>query len=99
MGLYHALDSVTNLKYKLYFLTPNKKFSKRKALAFNRDRCFHLVICLRLILFHYSPVAIATFAFAHRKTCIRQQCKETTVSSCHRYLINTGVEKMNYIEL
>jgi hypothetical protein len=38
MGLYHSLDGVTNLKYKLlYFLTPYKKISKRKALAFNRD--------------------------------------------------------------
>jgi hypothetical protein len=54
MGLYHPLDGVTNLKYKLlYFLTPNKKISKRKALAFNWDRCCHLVICLWLILFHY----------------------------------------------
>ncbi len=26
MGLYHPLDGITNLKYKLlYFLTPNKK--------------------------------------------------------------------------
>ncbi len=50
MGLYHPPDGVTNLKYKLlYFLTPIKKNSKRKALAFNRDRCCHLAICLRLI--------------------------------------------------
>ncbi len=28
---------------------------------------------------------------------IRHQCKKTTVLSCHRCLINTGVEKMNYI--
>ncbi len=34
-GLYHPLDGVTNLKYKLLcFFTPNNKFSKRKALAF-----------------------------------------------------------------
>ncbi len=53
MGLDHPLDGVTNLKYKLlYFLTPNKKNSKRKALAFNRDISCHLSICLRLILFH-----------------------------------------------
>jgi hypothetical protein len=52
MGLYHPLDGITNLKYKsLYFLTPFKKNSKRKALAFNRDRCCHLAICLRLIIF------------------------------------------------
>jgi hypothetical protein len=38
MGLYHPLDGVTILKYKLsYFLIPNKKTSKRKALAFNRE--------------------------------------------------------------
>jgi len=30
MELYHALDGVTNLKYKLlYFLTPNKKFKEK----------------------------------------------------------------------
>ncbi len=53
MVFYYPLDGVTNLKYKLlYFLTPNKNFSKRNALAFSQDRCCHLVICLRLILFH-----------------------------------------------
>jgi hypothetical protein len=44
MGLYHPLDGITNAKYKLYFLTPNKKNSKRKALALNRDRCCHLAM-------------------------------------------------------
>ncbi len=53
MGLYHPLDGDTNLKYKLLcFLTPNKKNSKKKALAFNRDRCCHLALCLQSILFH-----------------------------------------------
>jgi hypothetical protein len=28
---------------------------------------------------------------------IRHQCRKTAVLSCHRCLINTGVEKMNYI--
>ncbi len=29
MGLYHPLDGITNLKYKLlYFLTPNKKIQR-----------------------------------------------------------------------
>ncbi len=52
-GLYHPPDGVTNLKYKLlYFLTPIKKKSKRKALAFTRDRCCYMAICLWLILFH-----------------------------------------------
>jgi hypothetical protein len=60
MGLYHPLDGVTNLKYKLlYFSTHNKKISKRKALAFNRDRCYHLVICLQLILFYFDSEKLA----------------------------------------
>jgi hypothetical protein len=44
---HHSLGGITNLKYKLLcFLTPNKKNSKRKALAFNRDRCGHLALPL-----------------------------------------------------
>jgi hypothetical protein len=55
MGLYHPLDGDTTLKYELLcFLTPNKKISKRKALAFNWDRCCHLALCLWLILFHFQ---------------------------------------------
>ncbi len=51
MVLFHPLDGDTNLKYKmLRFLTPNKKISKKKALAFNQDRCCHLSLCLWLIL-------------------------------------------------
>ncbi len=34
-----------------------------------------------------------TFFFCNRTTLIRHQCKKTTGLSCHRYLINTGVEK------
>ena len=59
MGLYHPLDGKTNLKYKLLcFLTPNKKISKRKALAFNQDRCCHLALCLQLILFDFMKKVI-----------------------------------------
>jgi hypothetical protein len=28
---------------------------------------------------------------------IRHQCRKATIFSSHRWLINTGVEKMNYI--
>jgi len=35
--------------------------------------------------------------FAIEKHCIRHQCKKITVLSCHRYLISTGIEKMNNI--
>jgi hypothetical protein len=35
MGLYHALEGITNLKYKLlYFLTPNKNIFKEKGTSF-----------------------------------------------------------------
>ncbi len=33
----------------------------------------------------------------NRTACIRHQCRKTTVSRCHRCLINTGVEKINNI--
>jgi hypothetical protein len=57
IGLYHRLNGNTNLKYKLLcFLTPNKKISKRKALAFNWDRCCHLALCLWLILFQCTKL-------------------------------------------
>ncbi len=57
IGLYHPLNGDTNLKYKLLcFLILNKKISKRKALAFYRDRCCHLVLCLRMILFHCDTI-------------------------------------------
>jgi hypothetical protein len=37
-----------------------------------------------------------TLTFDQNRTAhIRHQSRKTTVLSCHRYLINTGVEKMN----
>jgi hypothetical protein len=47
------LDGVTNSKYKLLPFLTKKNFKVKKALAFNRDRCGHLALCLQLILFHY----------------------------------------------
>ncbi len=53
IGLYHPLDGVGNPKYKLlHFLTTKLFCKEKKALAFNRDRCCHLALCLRLIHFH-----------------------------------------------
>ena len=54
IGLYHPLDGITYLKYKmLYFVTTKNNFcEEKKALAFNQDRCCHLALCLRLILSH-----------------------------------------------
>ncbi len=54
IGLYHPLHGIINPKYKfLCFLTTNI-FNEKKALAFNQDRCCHLVLCLQLILFHFE---------------------------------------------
>ncbi len=33
---------------------------------------------------------------ANRTEWIIHQCRKTAVLSCHRWLINTGVEKINY---
>ncbi len=53
IGLHHPLDGVTNPEYKLLcFIQLTKFFYKEeKALAFNRDGCCHLALCLQLILF------------------------------------------------
>ncbi len=52
-GLHHPLDGVTNPQYKLlHFIQLTFFCKKKRALAFNRDRCWHLMLCLRLILFH-----------------------------------------------
>jgi hypothetical protein len=55
IGLHHPLDGVTNPEYKLlrFIQLTNFFAKKRSALAFNRDRCCHLALCLRLILFHW----------------------------------------------
>jgi hypothetical protein len=53
IGLHHPLDGVTNTEYKLLCFIQLTIFCKEeKALAFNWDRCCHLALCLRLILFH-----------------------------------------------
>jgi hypothetical protein len=52
IGLYCPLSGITYPKYILMcFLTTLIFYSQKKALAFNRDRCRHLTLCLRLILF------------------------------------------------
>jgi hypothetical protein len=54
-GLHHPLDGITNPEYKLLCFIQLTKFfwKEEKALAFNRDRCCHLALCLQLILFHW----------------------------------------------
>jgi hypothetical protein len=65
IGLHHPLDGITNPEYTLLcFIQLTKFFCKeKKALAFNQDRCCHLALCLRLILFH-----CLLFQFHNRKS-------------------------------
>ncbi len=58
-GLYHPPDGVTNPEYKLLrFIQLTKLVCKKKrAPAFNWDRCCHLVLCLQVILFHCTYVS------------------------------------------
>ncbi len=57
MRLCHPPDGSTSPKYKLLCFITTKFFCKEKnALAFNRDRCCHLVLCLRLIPFHWTKL-------------------------------------------
>ncbi len=53
MRLCHPPDGSTSPKYKLRcFITINFFSEEKNALAFNRDRCCHLVLCSQLIPFH-----------------------------------------------
>jgi hypothetical protein len=60
MGLHHPLEGITNPKYKLlhFWATKMKLYKEKKALALNRNRCCHLVLCLQLILFHCVCLSI-----------------------------------------
>ncbi len=56
MRLCHPPDGSTSPKYKLLCFITTKKICKEKnALAFNWDRCCHLVLCLQLILTNWFP--------------------------------------------
>jgi len=52
IGRHHPLEGVTNSKSKLLSFLAIFFCKAKKALAFNRDRCGHLALCLQLILFH-----------------------------------------------
>jgi hypothetical protein len=67
--MHHPLDGITNHKYKmLHFLTTKFFCNDKKTLAFNRDRCCHLV------LYHWNYAQIILPAlFAIRGYSIRIQ--------------------------
>jgi hypothetical protein len=55
--LHHPLDGTFIPEYELLCFIQLPKFfcKEEKALAFNRDGCCHLALCLQLILFHFVP--------------------------------------------
>ncbi len=74
MRLCHPPDGSTSPKYKLLcFIKTEKNCKEKNELAFNRDRCCHLVLCLRLIPFHYF-ITLPTKVCE----CFRLQSKVTT---------------------
>ncbi len=84
IGLYHPLDGDTNLKYRLLcFLTPNKKISKRKAPAFNWDRCCHLALCLRL--FAADSLLLATDFYRQKSYLLGEICPLQNSSCWPKY--------------
>ena len=53
MRLCHPPDGSTSRKYKLLcFITAKINCKEKNALAFNQDRCCHLVLCFWLIPFN-----------------------------------------------
>ncbi len=44
-----------------------------------------------------SSIQMLQISTNNRTACFRHKGRKTTVLSCHRCLLNTGVEKMNYI--
>jgi hypothetical protein len=52
-----------------------------------------MLVCLSFAL--YPSLIFAGQGCGNGTAHIRNQCTETAVLSCHRFLINSGVEKMN----
>jgi hypothetical protein len=73
------------------FQSPNKEQQFHKKNFFWRNLQF---CAIRWTVF----VAILLYInFSNRTARIRQECRRATVLSCHRCIINTGIEKMNTI--
>jgi hypothetical protein len=101
IGLYRPLDGITNHKYKLmHFLTAKYVFcNDKKTLAFNRDKCCHLLLCLQLILFHWSInnnrdkfIAQVTHWIEQRALKNVNNCLNTNI---HSYLETSGGQSYN----
>jgi len=66
IGLYQPLGGITDHKYELlHFLTTKYFYKDKKALAFNWDKCCHLVIFLQLIHFHLNQTTMFQACFLY----------------------------------
>jgi hypothetical protein len=90
MRLCQPPDGSTNPKYKLLCFITTKKICKEKnALAFNRDRCCHLVLCLQSIPFHCT--CLGHLGQCNRDWIVSIFCRTTQSgqgkynSDCHRH--------------
>jgi hypothetical protein len=80
MRLSHPPDGSTSPKYKLLCFITTKKICKEKnALAFNRDRCCHLVLCLRLIPSNYFSSELYFVYIFSAALCYRLQLEPYNV--------------------
>ncbi len=90
MRLCHPPDGSTSPKYKLLCFITTKIFCKEKnALAFNLDRCCHLVLCLQLIPFHCNIFYVAPSVISEnvKKTCCSIISTHSYVELCFFILI------------
>ncbi len=79
IGLHHPLDGITSPLYKLLrFIQLTNFFCKeKKALAFNRDRCCHLALCLQLMLFHWTGRCLGEpYLYAANGITRFEKCKQ-----------------------
>ncbi len=84
MRLCYPPDGSTSPKYKLLcFITTNFFCKEKNAPAFNRDRCCHLVLCLRLIPFHWRDPKSCFGQIFHFKLGRFSVMKEVHVSNTH----------------
>jgi hypothetical protein len=98
MRLCHPPDGNTSAKYKLLCFITTKKICKEKnTLAFNWDRCCHLVLCLRLIPFHCAEWHYAEWQNVWWHYAKWYYTKYNGVLACTKKLGNCNIQSvMNY---
>jgi len=84
----------------LYMLLIFDGFNETDYALFNIIMSLLSFVCLMVIMPIFSGKFqgnISNKISFNATPCIRHQCRKTAVLSCHRFLINSGVEKMNNI--